>query len=405
MQQINKILKDFNIPIKEILIEENLINHASDLLNKIGFKDKKPLLVTDQNIYPIAKEIIEKISCEHLVLKDPRADQKNSIQIIDHITNCDLIIAVGSGVINDLCKVASAKLDIPYIIFGTAPSMNGYASANASITIDDYKTSIPAQLPSAIYLDLEVLRNAPERLIRSGIGDSLCFSTCQFDWLLSHLLLGTYYDETPFEILKDDYQLLSNNKFSLTDREFIEILAKTLILSGIGMYICKGSYPASQAEHLIAHYIEILYPRIAINSYHGEQIAVTTLSVAEIQEKILRQENLQIKANVFDKDYLVKTFGADIAEHFFTEIKKKEIDQKKAEEINLNLQKNWQEIRKKLQKTFVSKSDLLKSYRKFSLAENCVDIGWSEEIYDNAINNAHLIRNRFTSLDLNKIIL
>lgn len=405
MQQINQIIKDFNIPIREILIEENLTLRAADLIDKIGFSNKKILLVTDQNIYPIAKRIIDQTSCDNLILNDPRANQKHVDQIINHISEHNLIIAVGSGVINDLCKVASSKLDIPYIVFGTAPSMNGYASANASITIDEYKTSIPAQLPSAIYLDLEVLRNTPIRLIKSGIGDSLCFGTCQFDWMLSNFILGTCYNNTPFEILQEDYRTLTNNKFSLTDNEFIKILAKTLILSGIGMYVCKGSYPASQAEHLIAHYIEILYPKVAINSYHGEQIAVTTLSVAQIQERILRTENLQIKPIFYTEDELNKIFDKSISEHFIIEIKKKEINQELADKINQNLQKNWKNFKTQLEKIFISKNELLNSYNQFFLPRNHDDLGWNKKIYDEAMNNAHLIRNRFTSLDLIKIIL
>ena len=437
---IKQIISNFQIPIKEVLIEQNLVDKAFNLLDGLGLSQKKILLVSDQNIYPIAKKIIDQLSCSSLILQTPKADQKTVDEIIKQAQGYDLIVAVGSGVINDLCKVASFRLNIPYTIFGTAPSMNGYASANASIVQgspylggaslhqqtmgvqgspylggaslrqqtmgvhNTYKTSIPAHLPMAIYLDLDVLVKAPLRLIKSGIGDSLCFSTCQFDWLLSHLLLGTYYDSTPFDLLKSHYQKLLSFE-AIDDENFIQILAETLIISGLGMSICKGSYPASQAEHLIAHYIEILYPQIADKSYHGEQISVCTLSVANLQEQILQQQNLQIKESDFKKSYLEKFFDTELAKHFFVEISKKEIDEKMAQKINQNLQKNWVEIKAELQKTFISKNDLLKSYHKFSLPKNCLDIGLTNPIYDEALSNAHLIRNRFTSLDLIKIII
>ena len=456
---IKQIISNFQIPIKEVLIEQNLVDKAFNLLDGLGLSQKKILLVSDQNIYPIAKKIIDQLSCPSLILQTPKADQKTVDEIIKQAQGYDLIVAVGSGVINDLCKVASFRLNIPYLIFGTAPSMNGYASANASIVQgspylggasscdsramgvqgspylggaslrqqtmevqgspylggaslrqqkmgvhNTYKTSIPAHLPMAIYLDLDVLVKAPLRLIKSGIGDSLCFSTCQFDWLLSHLLLGTYYDSTPFDLLKSHYQKLLSFE-AIDDENFIQILAETLIISGLGMSICKGSYPASQAEHLIAHYIEILYPQIADKSYHGEQISVCTLSVANLQEQILQQQNLQIKESDFKKSYLEKFFDTELAKHFFVEISKKEIDEKMAQKINQNLQKNWVEIKAELQKTFISKNDLLKSYHKFSLPKNCLDIGLTNPIYDEALSNAHLIRNRFTSLDLIKIII
>ena len=37
-------------------------------------------------------------------------------------------------------------------------------------------------------------------------------------------------------------------------------LVRTLVLSGFGMTICGGSYPASQGEHLLSHYIEMMRP-------------------------------------------------------------------------------------------------------------------------------------------------
>ncbi len=402
--RIKEIIAEFKIPIQEILIARNLIDGALDLLFNLHITKQKILLVTDQNIYPIAQKIIYKLSCQSLILQSPKADETTVLEIINYAQSYDLIIAVGSGVINDLCKVASFRLNIPYIIFGTAPSMNGYASANASITVDSHKTSIPAHLPIAIYLDLDVLENAPLRLIKSGIGDSLCFSTCQFDWLLSHLILDTNYNWIPFDLLQPHYQKLIDAD-SINEQNFIRTLAETLIISGLGMYICGGSYPASQAEHLIAHYIEILYPQIAQNTYHGEQISVCTLSAVDLQEKILLQENLQIKATNFDKNYVDKIFKKELAEHFFAEISKKAIDEKAAQKINRNLQRNWVAIKAELQKTFISKSDLLKSYEKFALPKNCEEIGFDQKIYNQALGNAHLIRNRFTSLDLIKIII
>jgi glycerol-1-phosphate dehydrogenase [NAD(P)+] len=367
-------------------------------MDNLDLVKKKILLVTDQNVFPIAEKIIKQLSCQSLILQSPKADKKTVLDIADQAQNYDLIIAVGSGVINDLCKVASFRLNIPYIIFGTAPSMNGYASANASITVDSHKTSIPAHLPTAIYLDLDVLENAPARLIKSGIGDSLCFSTCQFDWLLSHLILGTNYNSTPFDLLKSHYQELTNNDLK------IKALVEMLIISGLGMYICGGSYPASQAEHLIAHYIEIRYPKVAENSYHGEQIAVTTLSVAEIQERILSMDKIKIQPTQIDQNNLERLFDKELVQHFSQEIKNKFIDQNLADKINLQLSKDWQGFKQQLSQCFVSKNDLFKLYQKFSLPQAANDIEIGNDIYQEALDNAHLIRNRFTSLDFIKLI-
>jgi len=93
----------------------------------------------------------------------------------------------------------------PYAVFGTAPSMNGYVSLTASITLHGHKMTLPAQATGGVpFFDLGVLAAAPKRMIRAGLGDSVCRTTAQADWLLSHLLLGTDYRALPFALLEAD---------------------------------------------------------------------------------------------------------------------------------------------------------------------------------------------------------
>src|SRR6185503_1006992 len=109
---------------------------------------------------------------------------------------------------NDLCKYAAARDGKPYVVFATAPSMNGYTSMNAAITVDGHKKSLPAATPTGVFMDLEVMAAAPARMIRAGLGDSLCRPTAQADWLLSHHLMGTPYRNAPFAMLADDESTL-----------------------------------------------------------------------------------------------------------------------------------------------------------------------------------------------------
>src|SRR6185437_13115511 len=79
---------------------------------------------------------------------------------VEHVraasTDADALIAVGAGTINDLTKCAAARDGKPYAVFATAPSMNGYTSANAAITIDGHKRSLPATLARGVFIDLAV---------------------------------------------------------------------------------------------------------------------------------------------------------------------------------------------------------------------------------------------------------
>ena len=171
-------------------------------------------------------------------------------------------IAVGSGTINDLTKYSSALDGKPYAVFATAPSMNGYTSLTASISQHGHKLTLPAQAPAGAFFDLAVLAAAPKRMIRAGLGDSVCRATAQTDWLMSHLLLDTPYRQLPFDLLTDEEPLLLEMASDLVagSIEAMRVLVRTLILSGLGTAIFGSSAPASQAEHLVSHYIDMLAP-------------------------------------------------------------------------------------------------------------------------------------------------
>ena len=136
----------------------------------------------------------------------------------------DALIAVGSGTINDLSKYASAQDGKPYAVFATAPSMNGYTSVNAAITMHGHKMSLPAQAPLGAFFDLSILSAAPPRLVRAGLGDSLCRTTSQADWLLAHLLFDLPYRQLPYDLLADDEPALFANSAALLrgDKEIME---------------------------------------------------------------------------------------------------------------------------------------------------------------------------------------
>jgi glycerol-1-phosphate dehydrogenase [NAD(P)+] len=380
---IQEIISKYQIPIQQITIADNPYPDFKKFSAGKNF-----LLVSDQNIYPLFQD---KISADKkLILQSPHADLQTVESIMQQAENFDLIVGIGSGTINDLCKLASFNKKIPYVIFASAPSMNGYSSANASIMVEGHKKSLPAHLPIAIFADLEILQNAPERLIKSGLGDSLCFSTCHFDWLLSRLILNTKFNGEIFDLLAPYHQKLFFQEFSSKN------LIENLIVSGLGMYIAEGSYPASQGEHLVAHYLEMKYPNLAGKSFHGEQIAVTTLTAAEIQEKILKQENLQIKSNRIDLNYLRKIFSDEsLAKHCLEELEAKKISEDQAKIVN----QNWLEIKQKLKEVFISKNDLEKISARFNLPKNSQDIFIDSKIYEEAVKNSYLIRSRFTCLD------
>ncbi len=394
----NDLLNRYHIAIDEIAIDYNLITSFNNIIKKFNFSVLDILVVTDQNVYPKIFTLLP-LKINYLILNNPKPDEESIAKIITESCDKKVIIGFGSGTINDLCKISSYRKDIPYIIFASAVSMNGYASKNASIITSGRKNSLLAHLPKAIYLDLDLLIDSPVRMIRSGIGDSICISTCQFDWLLSHLLFGSYYNQEAFDLVSDLYQKLLDYNGQIKDKEFIILLAKILINSGISMAISGGSYPASQSEHLIAHYLEIKYPKIMEKSLHGEQVAVTTLTIAKMQQDFLNSRNFRANISNTNFNYFQKIFNEDLARYFWDEFSHKIINQEKLQIINNRLS-NFKEFSAILSKNFVSYDKILQISNYFSLPKKYSDIHLNKEIYIDAVKNSHLIRNRFTILDL-----
>jgi glycerol-1-phosphate dehydrogenase [NAD(P)+] len=314
----------------------------------------------------------------------------------------DALIAVGSGTINDLCKYASAQSNKPYAVFATAPSMNGYTSVNAAITKDGHKKSIQAQGAVGVLIDLEVFASAPPRMIRSGLGDSLCRPTAQADWLLAHLLFDQPYRQAPFTLLEEDEaHLFAEPEGLLTgDLDAMARLARTLVLSGFGMTICGGSYPASQGEHLIAHYLEMMMPSHLPTTFHGEQIAVTTLTMARLQERLLEGPTPVVRAPSIEATEFVARFGPVTGPSCWEEFAKKRLDDESVAALNDRLAARWVEIAKKITAISLPADTLRDTVTKISGPTTYDDLGLPMTFYHDAVVHAREIRDRFTFLDL-----
>src|SRR5260221_6975484 len=204
-----------SVPAKSVALVPSLQGAASNLVGSIGFGPRL-LVVSDPTTRAvlgerIVTELRDRFVVDEFVLgEQPYADLETVAAIEAHQDAAGAmgLIAVGAGTINDLCKYAAHRRGIPYAVFATAPSMNGYTSVSAAITVDGHKRSLPATAAIGVFADLGILAKAPPRMVQSGFGDSICRSTAQADWLLAHLLLDQPYRHAPFTLLQADEAIL-----------------------------------------------------------------------------------------------------------------------------------------------------------------------------------------------------
>jgi len=280
--------------------------------------------------------------------------------------------------------------------------MNGYTSMNAAITVDGHKRSLAAKAPVGVFVDLHVLANAPPRMIRAGLGDSLCRPTAQADWLLSHHLLGTPYRSAPFVLLAQDEAKLFDASEALMsgDLEAMRALARTLVLSGLGMTICGGSYPASQAEHLISHYIDTYSPADRGNYLHGEQVAVATLTMARIQQQLLAAGPPTLEPPTVTEADLAQRLGPELGPSCWREFLPKRAMAQPAATLSRRAHDSWSDLQKRVGLAAVSAERLASIMTRAEGPTTAIDIGLSRAFYARAVRDARFLRDRYTFLDL-----
>ena len=395
------------IPVKAIHIEKSLRGMEADVVRALGL-GRNLAVVSDPATHTVLGARIEKaLAAIGTIVRvpldaQPHADAPTVATLRRACKSVDALIAVGSGTINDLCKYAAAQDEKPYAVFATAPSMNGYTSMNAAITVDGHKRSLAAKTPVGVFIDLEVLASAPARMIRAGLGDSLCRPTAQADWLLSHHLLGTPYRSAPFAMLaQDEPKLFAASEALLAgDLDAMRALARTLVLSGLGMTVCNGSYPASQGEHLISHYIDMYSPDGRGHYFHGEQVAVATLTMAKIQEEMLAAGPPTLKPSPVNEADLLHRLGPEAGPSCWREFLPKRAVAQSASALSKRVSEAWSELRTRIGVATIAAERLAAIMTRAEGPRTAADIGLAPAFYAGAVRNARFLRDRYTFLDL-----
>lgn len=393
-------------PLRHIVLDRRLGETAASLVAPLAFGRPLAIVMDPDTRAVLGQKVSASLASVHAVddvvlSHHPHPDMDAVNLVIARTQGASALVAVGSGSVNDITKYAAHLAGKPYAVFGTAPSMNGYTSVSAAITENGLKKSLPASLPKGVFLDLDVMASAPPRLIASGFGDSLARATAQTDWLMAHILLGKPYRETPFALLSDDEDAMiaAASALKAGDVAAIELLVRTLVMSGLGMTLCGGSYPASQGEHLIAHYIDMRGQNLP-QAYHGEHISVTTLTMARLQEKMLALPELKLKPTGDTEASLIGTFGETAGRECWQAFRPKAFDSDETEALNLRLAGEWPAMRQRLRPVSRSEAELKKALLAAGAPTTPGDVGLPIPFYEEAVANARLIRDRFTMLDL-----
>lgn len=287
--------KSHKVDIQAIRVGSGVIQELPGILRDLGASHI--FLVTDNYTYEAAGRQVEQLLDQAGLAYHKRVFQTETPLVPNEYalgsvlaamtSQDDMLLAVGSGTLNDVTKYVSARTGIPYVIAATAPSMDGYASTVAPTILDGFKTTLPAVYPAAIVADVDILKDAPMPMLTAGFGDIIGKFTSLADWRLSHQLNGEYYCPEVAGVIEAAVETCAANAKALAQREpqAIQAVTEALILSGLAMGMVGVSRPASGAEHQMAHYWEMdALRRGEEHPLHGNAVGVGTVLAASLYE-------------------------------------------------------------------------------------------------------------------------
>ncbi len=390
--------------------EIQYVEIGSGAINKVGELTKEYthiLVVADNNTWKVGGEAVKEqlggrmdaaqiFVCEGFLVPDEKAIATVQARLTE---NTDLILGIGSGVIQDLCKYVSFEANLPYYIVATAPSMDGYASKGAAMIIGNMKVTYNARVPKAIIADTAILKDAPMEMIQSGYGDILGKFSCLNDWKLSCVVNDEFFCEYVYDLT---YEMLTKTKdlgakLLARDEDAIQTLMEALVGVGIAMAYIGNSRPASGSEHHLSHFFEVIgLMKDEPYFMHGTDVVYSAVYTQRLREELLKVE-APTQGIPFDKDAWEETIRSiylDAAEGVIALQNSLDLYSKNRQDIYAE---RWQEIQEVL-KDAPSSETLLGYLASIGLDINKFEESYGKEKIQNALFFAKDLKDRYTVL-------
>ena len=392
--------------VRDVRIGSGLVHSVGEILKENGFP-KKLLLVADKDTLKASEGIVESLvgfDVEYKIYDRIRVARIEHVnELCDMIRGKDIaVLSVGTGSVNDPCRLAAAREDKKLCIFGTAPSMDGFASYSSPIVDGYFKLSYAAKSPEVIIGDTKILANAPVELKAAGFGDMIAKYVGLVDWQVSALLTGEYYCEKIANLTRggvDDLMAMAD-RVRANDEETAGKIFESLLKTGLGMSFSQNSRPASGCEHVIAHLIECFELTEGKEpNFHGEDVGVCTLAMLKWYAELAEAEKISAARECVDWEDVYKTYGPmadDVRKVNEPKTVTDEVDPKLLEE-------KWGEIRKII-KSVPSYDECLEKMKTAGCKLTVADIEKPQELFDKCVKYSPYMRYRLTMLRMKDMI-
>ena len=372
---------------------------VGEILTKVGFP-KEVLAVADENTVKVSDGIFESLSAAgfkvkkliYADMKYARVEQVGEVEALSG--DVGGIISIGTGSLNDICRVVSFQQKKDFCIFATAPSMDGFASDTAPIVKNNFKESWQAEQPRIIIADTKILAKAPTELKAAGFGDMVAKYLGILEWKIANILINEYYCDAVANITLDAVakMVALADKVTADDEEAAGAIMEALVLSGLAMKLAGCSRPASGAEHVVSHYLECYKLARGIwPEFHGKKVGVATLILNKVYRNLAdRVEKVNATADKTDWDAVYAAF--DESQH--ADIKKLNTPTITDKVSPALLEEKWQEIRELIRKMLPETDALLEMMKTAGCATTIEEVHVSPELLENGLRYHSYMRYR-----------
>lgn len=385
-----------------VRIADSLSGREAELIQEAGIAAPFAVVCDANTARVLGEQVAAAAGGRLVVLASPDADVATAQELAERCRDLAGLIAVGSGTLNDLVKWAADQLKVPCAVFATAPSMNGWLTATASLAVAGIKRSLPVVPPRAAFFALDVLAAAPLRLLGAGLGDALCRPVVEADLRLAHRLVGAAFDPLWFEPLRDAERALraQARQVLARDRGAIRLLTELLVAQSLIMRRAGTSAPASQGEHAIAHLVEC-FARPPVDAFHGELVALATVTMAGLQARLLERPGPPtLAALTIDVERLTRLYGTTTSEALQAVRGLGLADRKRIAELDQRLKAEWPDLCRELVPIVAEAQALSPLYEALRLPVRPEMLGIDPDFYREAVAVAFALRPRFGFLAL-----
>jgi len=268
-----------------IVVGENNINEIGKFLHSLN-KSNKVSLISGINVKKILKQKIEKSLKINKIKFVWHTSEDNHIETLKKIENevrkdkSDLVVGIGGGRSVDTAKLVSFNLELPFVSVPTAASHDGMASPFVSVK-SDKPHSIVATAPFGVFVDIDIIKKAPSKLLASGCGDLIANIIAVKDWQLGHKKTGEYYGMYSADLAMMSAKIVMENSHKYAKEGLdARVIVEALISAGVASCIAGSSRPCSGAEHLFSHALDKIAPGKGL---HGEKCGIGSILIGKLQ--------------------------------------------------------------------------------------------------------------------------